>query len=86
VIDLQLTGRAEELVEAAELLIDGRVLECGIEDVDRLVWTWHVLAILPMDVTAPRWLPKQEEGMRADAVCRRWPVVGRDGSYTMPGS
>ena len=62
VIDLHLPGRAEELMEAIELLGDGGVFERRVEDIDRLVWTWHVLAILPLVVAAPRWLPEQGEG------------------------
>jgi hypothetical protein len=49
-------------MKAIELLVDGAVFERGVEDVDRLVWTWHVLAILPLDVAAPRWLPARGEG------------------------
>ena len=62
VIDLHLAGRAEELVKAVELFGDGGVFERRVEDVDRLVWTWHVLAILPLVVAAPRWLPERGEG------------------------
>ena len=49
-------------MKAIELLGDGGVFERRVEDVDRLVWTWHVLAILPLVVAAPRWLPEQGEG------------------------
>src|SRR4051812_35310364 len=72
VIDLHLPGGPEQVVEAGELLVDGGVFERRVEDIDRLVWTWHVLAILPLDVSAPRWLPKREEGNEA----RRRPAEG----------
>jgi len=41
---------------------DGGGFERRIEDVDRLILARHALAILPLVVTAPRWLPEQEEG------------------------
>jgi hypothetical protein len=48
---------------AAQLLGDGGVFECRIEDVHRLVFTSHVLAILLVVITAPGWLPEPREGM-----------------------
>jgi hypothetical protein len=53
-------------VKPAEPIVDGGVFELRIEDVDRLILTRHAWAILPLVVTAPRWLPKREEG--------DWPV------------
>jgi hypothetical protein len=50
-------------VMAAQLLGDGGVFECRIEDVHRLVFTSHVLAILLVVITAPGWLPEPREGM-----------------------
>jgi hypothetical protein len=49
-------------VKAAELVVDRGVLECRIEDVDSLILTRHALAILPLVVSAPRWLPEWGEG------------------------
>src|SRR5690349_8033667 len=49
VIHLDVPGGSEELVEAIDLFGHGGVFERGVEDIDRLVWTWHVLAILPLD-------------------------------------
>ena len=54
----RVAARVSALMEAIELLGDGVVFERRVEDIDRLVWTWHVLAILPLVVTAPRWLPE----------------------------
>src|SRR5262245_17908851 len=62
VVELKVFRVADQTVEAAELLIDGGVLERRVEDIDRLVLTRHALAILPLVVTAPRWLPEREEG------------------------
>src|SRR6478672_12713814 len=62
VVHLHGPGSSEELVESIDLFGHGGVFERGVEDVDRLVWTWHVLAILPLDVSAPRWLPERGEG------------------------
>jgi hypothetical protein len=59
---MEIPWSAEEAVKAAELFGDGGVFQCGIEDVDRLVLASHAMAILPLVVTAPRWLPEQEEG------------------------
>ena len=61
-IDLEIPRRSEEAVKAAELFGDGGVFERRVEDVDRLILARHALAILPLVVTAPRWLPEQEEG------------------------
>ena len=68
VIDLEIARISEEAVESAELVVDGGVFERRVEDVDRLILASHALAILPLVVTAPRWLPEQEEG---NVVCRR---------------
>ena len=69
VVHLEIPRRSEEAVKAAELVGDGGVFERRVEDVDRLVLARHALAILPLVVTAPRWLPEQEEGK-----CFVWPV------------
>src|SRR5262249_16778049 len=61
-VELEISRRAEQAVQAAELIGDGGVLDARIEDVDRLVLARHALAILPLVVTAPRWLPEREEG------------------------
>src|SRR5262249_1880148 len=66
VIHLQIPWCAEQAVKAAKLFGDGGVFQRGIEDVDRLVLARHAMAILPLVVTAPRWLPEQEEG---NVVC-----------------
>src|SRR5947208_12626759 len=62
VVHLHIRGVAEEGVKSAEPIIDGGIFELGIEDVHRLILTRHAWAILPLVVTAPRWLPKREEG------------------------
>src|SRR5689334_8660361 len=62
VIHLEVSRISEKAVEAAELVVDGRVFECRIEDVDGLILTRHALAILPLVVSAPRWLPEWGEG------------------------
>src|SRR5205085_5061716 len=61
-IHLQVLGFSEEGVKPAEPIGDRGVLELRIEDVNRLILTRHAWAILPLVVTAPRWLPKCEEG------------------------
>jgi hypothetical protein len=37
-VDLHLLGGAEEAVKTTDLVGDGGVFECRIEDVHRLVW------------------------------------------------
>src|SRR5258708_37704510 len=76
-VDLERPGDPEQLVKAVDFFCDGGVFERGVENVDRLVWTWHVRAILPLDVTAPRWLPKREEGNVGAARARRSDLVGQ---------
>ena len=54
VIDLDLLAvQAKQAVEAVELLIDGGIIEGGVEDVDRLVFARHGRAILPVVVAPP---------------------------------
>src|SRR5439155_10133985 len=52
VIQLQISGITQKIVEAAELLVDGGVFERRVEDVDRLVLARHASAILPLVVSA----------------------------------
>src|SRR5205085_5120084 len=66
VIHLDVLGATEEGVEPTEPIVDGVVFELRVEDIHRLILTRHAWAILPLVVTAPRWLPKREEG--------DWPV------------
>jgi len=62
VIHLQISRVAEKTMEPAQLVVNGGVLECRVEDVDRLILARHALAILPLVVAAPRWLPEWGEG------------------------
>src|SRR5689334_13509153 len=62
VIDLEVSRISEQAVKSAQLVVDGGVLERRIEDVDRLILARHALAILPLVVAAPRWLPEWGEG------------------------
>src|SRR4051812_24196218 len=61
VVDVQVAGVAEQRVELAQLVVDGRIFERGVEDVGRLILTRHALAILPLVWNAPRWLPERGE-------------------------
>ena len=76
VIELEIPRSSEEAVKAAQLVGDGGVFERRVEDVDRLILARHASAILPLVVTAPRWLPEQGEGkcfLWVDAVSSRRP-------------
>jgi len=54
-------------VEACDFVVDGGVFESGIEDVDRLVSAGHWQSSF-WSLTASRWLPKREEGVKATGV------------------
>src|SRR3954471_16096456 len=53
VSQLHVGGLAEQSVEAVELVGNGGVFECGIEDIHRLILACHAWAILPLVYSPP---------------------------------
>ena len=53
VVGLDLAVGVEQPVISGQLVVDGGVFECRVEDVHRLVYARHVSAILPLVVVRP---------------------------------